>query len=98
MDHRKDELLRILTELRTTSEATRRHKLQRLTKPVLVQVAEVMLRKWERERERYRAELAARDYHIERIEAMLRPIDLPQRPVLAADPDDDRADPLDDAE
>jgi len=94
MDHRKDELMRILAELRISPEHSRRHKLQRLTKPVLVQVAEVMLRKWEREQERHRAELAGREYHIERIEALLRPIDVPPRPASLTDEcnyDDDDA-------
>lgn len=73
MDQRKQELLHILQDLRGTPERARRSRLQKLTKAILVQVAEVMLRKWERERERLQAELSQRDFHIERLEAMLEP-------------------------
>ncbi len=69
----KDQLIETLLLLRTTPERQRRGKLQRLTKPVLVQVAEVLLRKWERERIKLQEEVEKRDYHIERLEAMLTP-------------------------
>ncbi len=69
----KGQLWQALDELRNTPEKHRRGKLQRLTKPILVQVAEVMIRKWERERTRLLTEIEKRDYHIERLEALLEP-------------------------
>ena len=69
----KNHLWQTLEELRNTPEQHRRGRLQRLTKPILVQVAEVMLRKWERERTRLTDEIEKRDFHIERLEALLTP-------------------------
>ena len=74
-------LMQVLKDLRETPDKKRRGRLQTLTKPVLVQVAEILLRKLEREQVRHEIEIEKRDYHIERLEAMLQP-----RPDLTEEP------------
>ena len=74
----KDELIKILQDLRDTPDNLRRGRLQRLTKATLVQVAEVLLKKWERERQRLKIEVEKRDFHIERLEALVQPKPAPK--------------------
>jgi hypothetical protein len=68
----KEKLIKILEDLRETPKSQRRSRLTRLHKPILVQVAEVMLQKWERERHRMEVEIEKRDFHIERLEALMK--------------------------
>jgi hypothetical protein len=68
-------LMQVLQELRALPEGKRRIRMQALTKPVLIQIAEVLLRKLERETSRNVIEIEKRDFHIERLESMLEPKD-----------------------
>jgi hypothetical protein len=78
-------LMHVLNDLRETPDKKRRPRLQTLTKPVLIQVAEILLRKLEREQTRYQVEIEKRDFHIERLEAMLQPredlVEEPPEPI-----------------
>jgi hypothetical protein len=83
-------LMQILQELRALPEGKRRIYMQTLTKPVLIQVAEVLLRKLERETSRHVIEIEKRDFHIERLESMLEPkvtlTEEPDKPVQIGKP------------
>jgi hypothetical protein len=75
-------LMQVLQELRELPEGRRRIRMQALTKPVLIQIAEVLLRKLERESSRHVIEIEKRDFHIERLESMLEP-----KETLTEEPD-----------
>jgi hypothetical protein len=66
-------LKQVLQDLRALPEGKRRIRMQSLTKPVLIQLADVLLRKLELETERNAIEIEKRDFHIERLESMLEP-------------------------
>jgi len=67
----RDRPLDILSEIRSTPPTGRKRRLEKLARPMLVEVAGVMLAEWEREVGRLRAELDQWEYHIGRLEIFL---------------------------
>lgn len=68
-----NQTLDLLAEIRATPEPKRASRLAKLAKPVLVQMAALMLREWDEETRMLRAEIDRRQYVIERLEGLLGP-------------------------